>query len=110
LEEVAAAGVRQVIIVTGISPTAAPHRLRAARLDVRGRYGEFQTAAEAVALRDAIEATRIYFDSIYVVQPAHNAIGPYDLRGAYDDASDRHQHVAELLERAYEDTYRQLIV
>jgi hypothetical protein len=109
LEEVAAAGVRQVIIVTGISPTAAPHRLRAARLDVRGRYGEFQTAAEAVALRDGIEAMRIYFDSIYVVQPAHNAIGPYDLRGAYDDASDRHQDVSELLERAYEDTYRQFI-
>jgi hypothetical protein len=109
LEEVAAAGARQVIIVSGVAPTAAPHRLRAAPLDVRGRFGEFQTAAEAVALRDAIEATRIYFESIYVVQPAHNPIGPYDLGGAYDEASDRRQDVSELAERAYEDTYRQFI-
>jgi len=109
LEEVASAGVRQVVIVSGVAPTAAPHRLRAARLDVRGRFGDFQTAAEAVALRDAIEATRIYFESVYLVQPAHNAIGPYDLRGAYDEASDRHQPVSELMERAYEDTYRQFI-
>jgi len=66
-------------------------------------------ATEAVALRDAIEATRVYFESIYVVQPSHNAIGPYDLHGAYDDASDRRQDVFELAERAYEDTYRQFI-
>ena len=109
LEEVAAAGVRQTIIVSGVATAAAPHRLRAARLDVRGRFGEFQMAAEAIALRDAIEATRMYFESIYVVQPAHNAIGPYDLHGAYDDASDRRQDVFELAERAYEDTYRQFI-
>ena len=109
LEEVAAAGVRQVIIVSGVANAAAPHRLRAARLDLRGRFGEFQMAAEAVALRDAIEATRVYFESIYLVQPAHNAIGPYDLHGGYDDASDRRQDVIELAERAYEDTYRQFI-
>jgi hypothetical protein len=109
LEEVAAAGARQVIIVTGVATAAAPHRLRAARLDIRGRFGDFQMAAEAVALRDAIEATRVYFESIYVVQPSHNAIGPYDLHGAYDDASDRRQDVFELAERAYEDTYRQFI-
>jgi hypothetical protein len=51
----------------------------------------------------------VYFESIYLVQPAHNAIGPYDLHGAYDDASDRWQDVIELAERAYEDTYRQFI-
>ena len=109
LEEVAAAGVRQAIIVSGVATAAAPHRLRPARLDVRGRFGEFQMAAEAIALRDAIEATRVYFESIYVVQPPHNAIGPYDLHGSYDDASDRRQEVFELAERAYEDTYRQFI-
>lgn len=109
LEEVASAGVRQVVIVSGIAPSAAPHRLRAACLDVRGQFGEFQTAAEAVALRDAIEATRIYFESVYLVQPTHNAIGPYDLDGAYDEASDRRQRISELIERAYEDTYRQFI-
>lgn len=109
LEEVAAAGARQVVIVSGIAPAAAPHRLRAARVDMRGRFGDFQAAAEAVALRDAIEATRIFFESVYVVQPAHNAIGAYDLGGAYDEGSDRLMQVPELAERAYEDTYRQFI-
>jgi patatin-like phospholipase len=109
LEEVAAAGARQVVIVSGIAPAAAPHRLRAARVDLRGRYGDFQAAAEAVALRDAIEATRVFFDSIYVIQPAHNAVGPYDFGGAYDEGSDRVMKVSELAERAYEDTYRQFI-
>jgi hypothetical protein len=109
LEEVAAAGARQVVIVSAIASGAAPHRLRAARVDPRGRFGEFQASAEAVALRDAIEATRVYFESIYVIQPSHNAIDPYDFGGAYDEASDRHQDVAELAERAYEDTYRQFI-
>jgi hypothetical protein len=97
------------VIVSAIASGAAPHRLRAARVDPRGRFGEFQASAEAVALRDAIEATRVYFESIYVIQPSHNAIDPYDFGGAYDEASDRHQDVAELAERAYEDTYRQFI-
>ena len=34
LEEVAEAGATQVIIVTAIAPAAAPHRLRAPRLDL----------------------------------------------------------------------------
>ena len=109
LEEVAAAGVRQVVIVSGVATAAAPHRLRAARIDMRGRCGDFQAAAEAVALRDAIEATRMFFDSVYLVQPVHNAVGPYDLGGAYDEGSDRVMSVSELAERAYEDSYRQFI-
>ena len=109
LEEVAAAGVRQVVIISGVATAAAPHRLRAARVDMRGRCGDFQAAAEAVALRDAIEATRMFFDSVYLVQPGHNAVGPYDLGGAYDEGSDRVMSVSELAERAYEDTYRQFI-
>src|SRR6188768_4054187 len=51
LEEVAEAGATQVIIVTAVAPAAAPHRLRAPRLDLAGRFGEFQTAAESCALR-----------------------------------------------------------
>ena len=109
LEEVAAAGARQVVIVAGVATAAAPHRLRAARVDMRGRCGDFQAAAEAVALRDAIEATRMFFDSVYLVQPVHNAVGSYDLGGAYDEGSDRVMSVSELAERAYEDTYRQFI-
>ncbi len=109
LEEVAEAGATQVIIVTAVASAAAPHRLRAPRLDLAGRFGEFQSAAESVALRDALEALASRFDSIYVIQPSHNAIGPFDLSGAYDEASDRRQDLSEMMERAYEDAYRQFI-
>jgi len=109
LEEVAEAGVRQLIVVTAVAPTAAPHRLRALRLDLAGRFGEFQTAAESIALRDTLEAIGPRFDSIYTIQPTHNAIGPFDFAGAYDEASDRRQDLSELMERAYEDAYRQFI-
>ena len=109
LEEVAEAGATQVIVVTAVAPAAAPHRLRAPRLDLAGRFGEFQAAAESCALRDALEAVGPRFDSVYVIQPTHNAIGPFDLSGAYDEASARRQDLSELMERAYEDAYRQFI-
>jgi hypothetical protein len=109
LEEVAAAGARQAIVVSAVAPADAPHHLRAPRLDVRGRFGEAESVAEAVALRDALEAMSLHFDAIYVIQPGHNPIRPYDVAGAYDEASDRRQELSELLERAYEDAYRQFI-
>lgn len=109
LEEVAAAGARQAIIVSAVAPVNAPHHLRAPRLDLRGRFGESHSVADAVALRDALEAMSLHFDAIYVIQPVHNPIGPFDVAGAYDEASDRRQDVSELLERAYEDAYRQFI-
>jgi len=51
----------------------------------------------------------MHFDALYVIQPGHNPIGPYDVEGAYDEASDRRQNLSELVERAYEDAYRQFI-
>jgi hypothetical protein len=109
LEEVGEASATQVIIVTAVAPSAAPHRLRAPRLDIAGRFGEFQSAAESAALRDALAAIGPRFDAVYVIQPSHNAIGPFDMGGAYDEASDRCQDLSELMERAYEDAYRQFI-
>jgi hypothetical protein len=109
LEEVAEAGAAQAIVISAVAPAAAPHRLRAPRLDVRGRFGEVQAAAEETALRDALETIAPRFDSLFVIQPGHNPIGPFDLAGAYDEASDRRQTLSELMERAYEDTYRQFI-
>jgi hypothetical protein len=44
-----------------------------------------------------------------VVRPAHNPIGPLDLTGTYDERSDRRQGLGELLNRGYEDAYRQFI-
>ncbi len=109
LEELAAAGVSQAVIVTAVSPVSAPHRLRAARLDVRQRIGDFLAAAEAAALRDALEMARLRFDSVFVICPAHNPVGGFDFDGAYDEASDRRQDLPELMDRAYEDAYRQFI-
>jgi hypothetical protein len=109
LEEVAAAGASQLVVVSAVAPVGAPHRLRAPRLDLRSRLGEFQSAAEAAALRDALEIARLRFDSVYMICPAHNPVGPFDFAGAYDEASDRRQDLSELMERAYEDAYRQFI-
>lgn len=109
LEEVAAAGVTQAILVTAVASAEAPHRLRVPRLDPRSRLGEFQAAAEAAALRDALEIARLRFDAVYLISPAHNPVGPFDVAGAYDEASDRRQDLPELMERAYEDAYRQFI-
>jgi hypothetical protein len=109
LEEVAAAGATQIIVVSAIAPVTGPHQLRVPRLDLRSRLGDFQVAAEAAALRDALEMARLRFDSVYVIGPAHNAVGPFDVGGAYDEASDRRQELQELMERAYEDAYRQFI-
>jgi hypothetical protein len=109
LDEVAAAGVTQVIVVSAVATAPAPHQLRVPRLDLRSRLGDFAAAAEAAALRDAIQVARLRFDAVYVVRPSHNAIGPFDTRGAYDEASDRRPGLPELMERAYDDAYRQFI-
>jgi hypothetical protein len=109
LAEVAGAGASQVILVSAVVAGSAPHRLRAARLDLRHRLGETLAAAEAASLRDAIEMARLRFDAVYLICPAHNPVGAFDFTGAYDEASDRWQDVPELMERAYEDAYRQFI-
>jgi hypothetical protein len=109
LEEVAAAGATQAVVVSAVAPVPAPHMLRVPRMDLRSRLGEFQISAEAAALRDALEMARLRFDSVYRICPAHNPVGPFDFAGAYDEASDRRQDLQELMERAYEDAYRQFI-
>jgi hypothetical protein len=109
LEEAALAGATQAIVVSAVATAPAPHRLRVPRIDPRSRLGELLAAAEAAALRDALTLARLRFASVYVVTPAHNPVGPFDVGGAYDEASDRRQDLRELMERGYEDAYRQFI-
>ncbi|MSO84104.1 MAG: hypothetical protein EXQ53_12555 [Acidobacteria bacterium] len=109
LEELAAAGVSQAIIVSAVAAPPPPHRLSIPRLELTHRIGEFLAAAESAALRDGIEMARLRFDSVYLICPAHNPVGAFDFAGAYDEASDRQQELVELMERAYEDAYRQFI-
>jgi hypothetical protein len=109
LEEAAAAGATQAIVVSAVAPAMSPHALRVPRLDLRNRLGDVLAAAESAGLRDAFEMARLRFDSVYVVCPAHNPFGPFDFSGAYDEASDRRQTLMELMEHGYEDAYRQFI-
>ena len=108
-DELAAAAVSQLIVVTAVPVASVPHRLRALRLDMRSRLGEFIEAAESAALHDAIGLARLRFDACYVIRPSHNPVGPFDVSGAYDEASDRRHSTGELMERGYEDAYHQFI-
>jgi hypothetical protein len=109
IEELDAAAVEQVIIVSAVRVRPVPHNLAPADFDIRSRLGDVLAAAEASALRDALVAASTRFDAIYVVRPEHNPVGPFDVGGAYDGTSDRHQTLAELMERGYDDAHRQFI-
>jgi len=109
VEEAAAAGAEQVVIVAANADPPGPHELRPRRLDGLGRIGEQLASAETAALSDAIRHLHHRFQGMYVIRPSHNPIRPLDLTGAYDEKSDRMQSLEELMERGYEDTYRQFI-
>ncbi len=109
LEEVVAAGAEQVVVVSSCAPAGHPHELSASRGDLRGRAGEQLAAFESASLRDAIEQFSGRFAGLFVIRPAHNPIGPLDFGGVYDERSDRGHTVGELVDRGYEDAYRQFI-
>jgi hypothetical protein len=109
LEEVAAAGVEQVVLVSAEASLDGPHALVPARGDARGRGGEGLSASEAASVRDARLAAAAWFHGLFVIRPAHNPVGPLDFRGAYDARSDRYHSLAELIDRGYEDAYRQFV-
>jgi hypothetical protein len=109
LEEAAVAGAEQVILVSGSPPAARPHELSAARADIRGRAGEQLAALETAGLRDVLEHFGGRFAGLFVVRPGHNPLGPLDFGGVYDERSDRRHTLSELVDRGYEDAYRQFI-
>ncbi len=109
IEEAAAAGAEQVVIIAATPEPAGPHELRPPRLDGFGRIGEQLASAETAALSDAVRHLHHRFQGVYVVRPSHNPIRPLDLTGAYDEKSDRVQTIDELMERGFEDAYRQFI-
>lgn len=109
LEEVAAAGAEQVVLVSASSPSSRAHELSSGRVDLRGRSGEHLAAFEAAGLRDVLELFAGRFAGLFVIRPSHNPLGPLDFRGVYDERSDRIHPLAELVDRGYEDAYRQFI-
>jgi hypothetical protein len=109
LEEVLAAGVEQVILVSPAARPARAHELSRDRVDLRGSVGEQLAAFESAGLRDVLEQFAGRFTGLYVIRPDHNPLGPLDFHGVHDDRSDRHYALAELVDRGYEDAYRQFI-
>jgi hypothetical protein len=109
LAETARAGAEQIVIVTDAPPAGGPHALALPRVDPVGRAGEYVRATETAAVGDALRSTFEQTPTLFVIRPAHNPVGPFDVDGADDRASDRRQSLAELVDRGYEDAYRQFI-
>ena len=109
LEEVALAGVEQVILVAALPESPGPHTLSAGRRDVRGRTGEHLASLETASLHDAVSTRGGLFQTMFQVRPTHNPLGPFDFTGCYDERSDRRQTLTELIDRGYEDGFRQFV-
>ena len=109
MDEAANAGAEQIVLVAPSSRPARPHELSAGRSDVRGRAGEQLAAFESASLRDMLDQFGGRFAGLYVIRPAHHPLTPLDFAGVYDERSDRVQTVGELVDRGYEDAYRQFI-
>jgi hypothetical protein len=109
LFELSSAGVEQVIVASAAADRSVPHRLSKTTGTLESRLAEHLSAAEASAIRDAARTHAKRFRGIFLIQPAHNPVGPFDFDGTYDERSDRYQSVSELVDRGYEDAYRQFI-
>ena len=109
LEEVAAIGVEQVVLVSPAPPPLQPHGLRARPADLRSRIGAEVRSMETAAFDDARAVATARFSGVFVIRPDHNPIGPFDFAGVYDEASDRRFTSAELMQQGYDDAYRSFI-
>jgi hypothetical protein len=108
LDELPAAGIEQVILVAPFPETEGPHRLAVPHGDWRGRVSDALAGIEAAALRSAMAAPRP-FSSLFLIRPLYNPVGPLDVEGCYDERSDRRVGLTEVIDRGYEDAYRQFI-
>jgi hypothetical protein len=109
LDEVAAAGVRQIVVASPSAERGLPHGLVARSLRFRARVGDYLAAAEVASTRDALFSRSALFDSTFHITAAHNPIAPLDFGGHRDERSDRSYPLTELIDRGYEDAYRQFI-
>jgi hypothetical protein len=109
LEELAGLDVEQVVLVSAVAEIPGPHALAAARIDGRGRIGEYFQSFEASVVRDAVCAPSPPLPRVFLVRPVHNPLGPFDFAGGFDDRSDRPLPLEELIGRGYEDAHHQFI-
>lgn len=71
--------------------------------------GEAWRSVETAAFQDAWAAAASRFSGVFAIRPDHNAIGPFDFAGGYDEGSDRMRTLGELMTQGYDDAYRQFI-
>jgi hypothetical protein len=133
IAEALAAKAEQVIVVTGVPETPAPPARRRgplARIDAAVRALERQAAGEVHAAwrvnrmvstlgqREesgrrawADPATgRVYREiDVWVIRPDRRLLGPMELDGARDPATDVVQTAEDLLEQGFRDAYRQFV-
>jgi hypothetical protein len=131
--EALAAGAEQVILV-GAFPEAAdrrprrrgPHALADAMLAGLERQAFERDRAETERLnrivatlghragqgrgwQDPASGREFREIGLYLVRPEHRSLGPLELDGSVDPATEVEQSVEELIERGYRDTYRQFL-
>jgi hypothetical protein len=109
LRELVDLGARQIVVVSAVPGAVGPHALTPARIDGRGRFGEYLQSAEAAAVREATRLASGSMVKVFTIRPAHNPVGPFDFAGGFDDRSDRSQSVDEVVAQGYEDAYHQFI-
>ena len=109
MDEVSAAGVQQALVVSAAAERGSPHGLVSRSLTFRARVAEYLTASHVASLEDALRSRAGLFDSVFQIAPTHNPLGPLEFAGCRDERSDRTFGVTELIDRGYEDAYRQFI-
>jgi hypothetical protein len=109
LEEAAAAGAEQLILVTAMPEPGGPHTLNPGLADPRRRAGDALARLESAVVADAMQAAFGRFDRIFEIRPMHNPLGPLDFGGCHDEQSDRQVTREELIDRGYEDAYSQFV-
>jgi len=133
IAEAVAAGAEQLILVSGVpEKTTPPARRRGphARLDAAMRALEAQAARE---IGEAQRASRMAATlghrtadgrgawedpatgsvtgelDLWLIRPERRAVGPLELDGAVDPATEVHQTTDDLLELGFRDAYRQFV-
>ena len=94
---------------TAQPPLTGPHALGSQRRDGRGRIGESLQSLEAAAARDAVASRARLFQAFFEIRPVHNPLGPFDFAGSYDERSDRAWALTDLIDRGFDDGYRQFV-
>jgi hypothetical protein len=133
IEEALLAGAEQVVVVTGAPEQAGPHTRRRgplARIDATLRALEQQAAAEIEAtertnrivgtLGHRVSGGRGAWEDpatgqvarevdLWVIRPHRRTLGPAELDGASDPATEVRKTPEDLVERGFRDAYRQFI-